>query len=1324
MGTIRVEAVPVQSYGLGLLRFDHLQLVYQDETDFIDSQDYWYVIEGIQDGALFAATLGASGENGRLSLSVANGASRDELITKIGTPEMRGSRIIKSGFDVLTVWDVMARYAGQIEDQQFPYIGFSFPFGPTPTINSTSLVASALWSVGVDLNFLMPFNLRLSPGPETILGTSFADDIKAQGNFTTVATGIGADTLRGSANILWVEKFYGGAGDDVVMWSEGNNVVNGGQPRMLYATDGSDAVDYSGAGAVHIVANEHAVENKVADYVATFNGGTDQLFSIETLKWDGISDSITAGPGVRLLEKPVELDLNGSSGGRGDELGMSDGDTPLLVNVVSNTMISVQAEANEGLDAGYWATSVEWFTGSTGDDRIYAGSSLIGVDGAGGDDILDARLVAAFTGASPLGYDIELDGGDGDDTIVSGDGRTFARGGSGADTFVLSAMTSGNGTVEFIIDEADSSDKLFIPYDMFKIERGGFEGSTLFQLTGAAFKIDEVIDPSYFDWGLPDDDQVQGNIEFVGGVSYERDGNDLIIRITQGHVETETVDYGPGEPPGPTYVLSVGESDTETIVRVKDWNDGVLGLTFPLTWSDAVFVDAGSFDDYPGYQDAINAATSPDKFIAALEDRPESHLPKEIGPGVVTAARFAAQPLSDGTDGDDILIAPSGGPYQISGLAGDDIITGSDGGDVIDGSTGADTMDGGRGNDVYFIDNANDAVMEGDRGGFDKVVATIDYQLGEFVEHVTLEGPAISATGNALRNTLIGNTADNTLSGAGGDDTLAGNGGDDTLVGGDGSDAYVWELGDGHDTIIEAGDRAADQDLIILAGDLKAEDITFTRNPDALLDLVLRFTDGGSLTVQNYFAAAGGTIEKIEFTSSGALSSTELTALAAAAITTRNSSPVARDDVYAFEGGTSVTIPFAALLENDSDADGDALTISGLTNIQGGTAILDGQGNVVVTRTGDSGSNVSFDYTISDGNGGTSHAHFDVAMNSNTAPVISSGILAAIQQGAPSAGQLVATDADGDTLMYAIKSGARPAKGVIAFQDDGNFTYTPDANATGSDSFVLTASDGFSVPVERRFDVALTALNTAPIANADSGFTLKSGATLTLAASALLANDRDADGHTMTVASVSAIQGGSPILLADGSISFMSASSFIGPASFRYTISDGNGGTSSAIVTLTVESNAPPPGTDTGVAPHISPSFIVGSAPLLNNDQGFHAHSLAIAPVTAGNGGSAFDAAAAGHSSLATFAYESSDGIAGHDTFMFRPSDGFEQIGNFQTGAGLRGAGHRYSRPARHQPGDRQRPVDCARRWRTCRFGPGRFEPGTFEQRRSQRIAL
>ena len=155
MGTIRVEAVPVQSYGLGLFRFDHLQLVYQDETSPIDKQDFWYVLEGIQDGSLFSGTLGASGQNGTTSLSVTNGASGDALTALIGTPESRGSRIISSGAGALAQWQAMATYAGNIELQKFPYIAYSLPFSATPTINSTSLISSLLYSIGLDLNVLI-----------------------------------------------------------------------------------------------------------------------------------------------------------------------------------------------------------------------------------------------------------------------------------------------------------------------------------------------------------------------------------------------------------------------------------------------------------------------------------------------------------------------------------------------------------------------------------------------------------------------------------------------------------------------------------------------------------------------------------------------------------------------------------------------------------------------------------------------------------------------------------------------------------------------------------------------------------------------------------------------------------------------------------------------------------------------------------------------------------------------------------------------------------------------------------------------------------------
>ena len=55
-------------------------------------------------------------------------------------------------------------------------------------------------------------------------------------------------------------------------------------------------------------------------------------------------------------------------------------------------MISVQTIANQGLDAGYWAESVEWIAGSQGDDLIYAGATVYGAEGGDGDDLIDGRF--------------------------------------------------------------------------------------------------------------------------------------------------------------------------------------------------------------------------------------------------------------------------------------------------------------------------------------------------------------------------------------------------------------------------------------------------------------------------------------------------------------------------------------------------------------------------------------------------------------------------------------------------------------------------------------------------------------------------------------------------------------------------------------------------------------------------------------------------------------------------------------------------------------------------------------------------------------------
>ena len=161
MGTIRVEFVPIAKLNLGFFGLDHMQLVFEDETDFLNSQDYWKVIEGTLEGSVLGGVLGVIGENGSLQLSSANDANREALVEKIGTPESRGSRIIKTGPDAFDAWQHMANYAQEIQNQELPYIGASWPFGPTPTNNSTAVITTLVWTMGLDITFLV----SPRPGP-------------------------------------------------------------------------------------------------------------------------------------------------------------------------------------------------------------------------------------------------------------------------------------------------------------------------------------------------------------------------------------------------------------------------------------------------------------------------------------------------------------------------------------------------------------------------------------------------------------------------------------------------------------------------------------------------------------------------------------------------------------------------------------------------------------------------------------------------------------------------------------------------------------------------------------------------------------------------------------------------------------------------------------------------------------------------------------------------------------------------------------------------------------------------------------------------------
>ena len=158
-------------------------------------------------------------------------------------------------------------------------------------------------------------------------------------------------------------------------------------------------------------------------------------------------------------------------------------------------------------------------------------------------------------------------------------------------------------------------------------------------------------------------------------------------------------------------------------------------------------------------------------------------------------------------------IANSGvGANSLIGNSGKNNLTGGDGNDTLDGGAGVDNMTGGAGNDLYYVDNADDTVVENLTlvlgGGTDAVRTLVDFD--------------ISVTGRNLTNveniTHLGSANLKSI-GNGEDNVMTGNEGIDTMTGGLGNDTYI--VNNFSDFIVEGADTIVDN--ITLSGGTKDE---------------------------------------------------------------------------------------------------------------------------------------------------------------------------------------------------------------------------------------------------------------------------------------------------------------------------------------------------------------------------------------------------------------------------------------------------------------------------------------------------------------------
>ncbi len=283
--------------------------------------------------------------------------------------------------------------------------------------------------------------------------------------------------------------------------------------------------------------------------------------------------------------------------------------------------------------------------------------------------------------------------------------------------------------------------------------------------------------------------------------------------------------------------------------------------------------------------------------------------------------------------------------------------------------------------------------------------------------------------------------------------------------------------------------------------------------------------------------------------------------------------PAAIDDAYAVDEAGTLTIAAPGVAANDSDADGDVLTFSVVSGPANGTLTLNTDGSFTYTHDGGETPSDSFTYQVDDGFGGVDNAVVSLTVNPiNDAPAAAGDSYVVIQGAAldvtAATGVLFNdTDAEGDPLSVSVLTG--PTNGTLSLNADGSFIYTHDNSLTVNDSFTYQVADGNGGIGTAAVNFTITMTNTAPVAAGES-YNVDEGATLTVAAPGLIANDADSDGDPLTATLLTGPDNGTLTLNTDGSFTYNHDGSETASDSFAYQVADGNGGSAVATVMLAI----------------------------------------------------------------------------------------------------------------------------------------------------------
>ena len=702
---------------------------------------------------------------------------------------------------------------------------------------------------------------------KTILGTYGNDNLRDMSSEKVPLTikGFGGDDILNGSK--YGDKLYGGDGNDIIYGGDGNDYIAGeyGNDRLV-GGNGNDII-YGGSGNDNIdggAGNDIIRGGKGDDTLAGGAGNDTYYFGLgdgnDTIIDSASNDemnTVVLGSGITAESLYTELSSNYNAKLRIEGSSDSIDFSSIRVNYAFHKFVfkvdgkQIAADAEDSpfrLIRG--SENAETLSPVFNDDittTIYAGGGNDTVRGASGDDVLYGED----------GDDI-ICGEAGDDKIYGGRGNDTLQGGVGNDTY-------------------------------------------------------------YFGLG---------------------DGNDTIIDSASND-EMNTVVLGSGITAESLYTeLS---SNYNAKLRIEGSSDSIDFSSIRVNYAFHKFVFK-----VDGKQIAADAEDSPFRLIRGSENA-ETLSPVFNDDITTTIYAGGGNDTVRGASGDDVLY----------GEDGDDIICGEAGDDKIYGGRGNDTLQGGAGNDTYYFglgdgndtiidSNGNNVIVFGEgisknniivcRSGNDMVLkingendtiritnqySNLAYGIKQFYfsdgtmltaddlfnDNAIIEGNVTVSDYNGGYGTrdsiLIGGDGDDTLYGYSGNDTLIGGRGNDVLYGSADNDTYIFNLGDGNDTINEQNANS-ENDRILFGEGISARSLYASRSGNDLVMSILGTDD--TITVTNHFSSVGYAVENFELSDGQAITNVQLNQLIQSMASFENETGMMWNDAVAQNNETAMSI--------------------------------------------------------------------------------------------------------------------------------------------------------------------------------------------------------------------------------------------------------------------------------------------------------------------------------------------------------------------------------------------------------------------------------